>query len=103
MSAARLEEFVNAVFPNRKGEDEDTATRTQNRRNQVLALAKNSANLEAVRGTEWAAFNAVAEFADHGITYRETPNATRADNRAAAILDGSAHLLKERALAILTN
>lgn len=101
MSAKALNEFVDALFPNPKGEDEDMATRTQNRRDAVLALAKNAENLEGVRGTKWAAYNAVAEFADHGITYRQTATASRADNRAASILDGSAHGLKERALALL--
>lgn len=101
LSAAKLAEFVVALFPNRKGEDEVTATRTENRRNAVLAIAKNGENLEAVRGTAWAAYNAVAEYADHEIKYRETPNATRADNRAASILDGSAADLKQRALALL--
>ena len=103
MSVSSLESFVDELFPNRKGEDEDTATRTQNRRDAVFALAKNAANLEEVRGTGWAAFNAAAEFADHGITYRETKNVTREDNRAASILDGSAVGIKERALAILLN
>lgn len=103
MSAVKLNEFVIALFPNRKGEDEDTATRTENRRNAVLGLAKNGANLESVRGTGWAAYNAVAEFADHGITYRETKGTTRADNRAASILDGSAFDLKQRALALLVS
>jgi phage/plasmid-like protein (TIGR03299 family) len=101
MSAKSLDAFVTALFPNRKGEDEEDATRTVNRRNAVLALAKNAENLEAVRGTKWAAYNAVAEFADYGITYRQTAAATREDNRTASILGGSALALKERALALL--
>lgn len=103
MSGKNLEGFVNLVFPSRRDEDEDTATRTQNRRDAVLAIARNAENLEAVRGTKWAAYNAVAEFADHGITYRETKGASRDDNRAASILGGSALLMKERALALLTS
>ena len=101
ISDKALDEFVVALFPNRKGEDEDTATRTQNRRDAVLALAKNAPNLDPVRGTKWAAYNAVAEFADHGINYRQTKTASRDDNRTASILDGSALALKERALALL--
>lgn len=102
MGVKALDEYVALVFPNRKGEDKETATRTQNRRDAVLALAKNAVNLDAVRGTAWAAYNAVAEFADHGITYRTTKGATRDDNRAASILGGSALALKERALALLS-
>ncbi len=101
MSAAKLQEFVDELFPNRKGDDEETATRTQNRRDAVLALAKNAENLEAVRGTGWAAYNAAAEYADHGIKYRETDGTNREDNRAASILNGSAVGIKERAQAIL--
>lgn len=101
MSLKGLEDYVNLVFPSTRGEDEEAATRTENRRKEVLALAKHSENLDAVRGTAWAAYNAVAEFADHGITYRQTGKTSREDNRAASILDGSAHGLKERALALL--
>lgn len=104
LSAVKLNEFVVSLFPNRKGEDEVMATRTENRRNAVLALAKNAENLEAVRGTAWAAYNAVAEYADHEITYRDTSakgGQSRADNRAASILDGSAADLKQRALVLL--
>jgi len=103
LSAKALDEFVVSLFPSQRGEDEETATRVLNRRNDVLALAKNAANLDAVRGTKWAAYNAVAEFADHGITYRQTATATREDNRAASILDGSASALKGRALDLLLN
>lgn len=102
MSWSELEEFTTKLIPNRKGEDAEEATRAKNRREAIIALATNSPNLEPVRGTAWATYNAVAEFADHGMTFRETKIASRADNRAASILDGAAHDLKAKALALLS-
>jgi hypothetical protein len=44
----------------------------------------------------------VAEYADHSMTFRETKATSRAENRAASILDGASHDLKARALALLS-
>lgn len=101
MTVKDLTAFTVALFPNAKGEDEQTATRTQNRRDAVIALARNTENLAGVRGTAWAAYNAVAEYVDHQTTYHKTAN-SREENRAASILDGSAYALKTKALDLLT-
>lgn len=102
MTWRELEEFTIKLIPNRRGEEAEEATRSKNRREAIIALAKHAPNLGSVRGTAWAAYNAVAEFADHGMTFRETKIASRAENRAASILDGAAHDLKAKALALLS-
>jgi len=102
MTIDDLRAFTVELIPNPKGDDADLATTTANRRDAILTLAVGAPNLANVRGTAWAALNAVAEYADHSMTARNTKQTTSAENRAASIFGGQAARLKARALAILT-
>lgn len=93
--------FTEVLFPSTADPDGDKVpTRTQNRREGVLAML-HADNLANVKSTGWGAYNAVAEFVDHHGTFRETDGGSREDNRALSILSGQASLVKDQALKIL--
>jgi phage/plasmid-like protein (TIGR03299 family) len=54
-------------------------------------------NLAGIRGSAWAAFNAVSEWADHQRGVRGGSDLERADNRLNSIWFGSSHRLKQQA------
>lgn len=91
--------FTEVLFPSTADPDQ-VPTRTQNRRDGVLAMLHTD-NLANIKTTAWGAYNAVAEFVDHHGTFRETEGGSREDNRALSIFTGQASLLKDQALKIL--
>jgi phage/plasmid-like protein (TIGR03299 family) len=95
IDAMRLTELL---IPSTKDE---VPARTQNRRDAIVNLFGQSPNLQNVRNTGWAYFNAVAEYADHVMPARETKQTSRDENRAVSVFDGQADRLKRRALAIV--
>lgn len=58
---------------------------------------------ETIRGTAWAAVNAVAEYVDHWRINRASEMNTPEENRIKSIWFGSGADLKSRALQIITN
>jgi hypothetical protein len=50
-----------------------------------------------MRGTLWAAFNAVSKFADHERVFRGRSDLARRENRLDSIWFGSSNQLKQRA------
>lgn len=77
----------------------DESTRTANIRDQIINLYENGKgnNLPGVRGTAWALWNGVTEFADHYKTIRakgEDDNSSR----VSSILFGSGADMKQTAL-----
>lgn len=84
------------------GPDGKVSTRMENDR---LALRQAfheavTCNLPGMEGTRWAAFNAVALWADHGWGSREW-RARSADKVLSRIWWGSAHYIKQQALDLL--
>jgi phage/plasmid-like protein (TIGR03299 family) len=67
------------------------------------AFAENFENprnaLPEIRGSVWAAFNAVSEYADHQMTVFGQESGTRLDNRLNSVWFGAAHAFKQRAFA----
>jgi phage/plasmid-like protein (TIGR03299 family) len=94
IDAIRLTE---ELIPSPK-EGDDVPGRTQARRDAITELFARSDNLENVRGTAWAYYNAVAEYADHVMPARETKLTSRDENRAVSVFDGQANRLKQRAM-----
>jgi phage/plasmid-like protein (TIGR03299 family) len=90
--------FLEKLAPKKKGDD-DPDSRTEKNRQAALTVIggiyQNSPNLENVRGTRWAALNAVAEYSDWYTQVRKGDEAryNRAMNNTK---------LKDRAYALLT-
>ena len=62
-----FDSIVSTVFPEPKKTDTGStksATQYRNLRDQVDALMWSSATQENIRGTKWAAFNAIGEYLD---------------------------------------
>lgn len=59
--------FLESLLPIKEdGEGTPAATMIENRRGQISRLFFDAPNLEPIRGTKWAALQAVCEYADHG-------------------------------------
>lgn len=77
----------------------DESTRTANIRDQIINLYENGKgnSLPGVRGTAWALWNGVTEFADHYKTIR-AKGTDENSSRVSSILFGSGADLKQTAL-----
>jgi phage/plasmid-like protein (TIGR03299 family) len=80
-----------------------TEREQHNRRRVIGAMESNFTNdtntLRGMRGSVWAAYNAVSEWADHQRQFRGKSTTARAENRLASVWFGASHQLKQRAYA----
>jgi phage/plasmid-like protein (TIGR03299 family) len=93
---AQAENYFKLLYPNPGSGD---STRTNNIRTELMRLFEQGIghDQQAIRGTTWAAYNAVTEWVDH---HRPTRNAIpemRANNRLKSAWFGSGAKLKARA------
>jgi phage/plasmid-like protein (TIGR03299 family) len=98
LTQSRFEEIVTREF----GSDEDASraaiTRSENKINQMCELFADAMTQEGIRGTAWAGFNALTEWADH---FSPTRGEDRDTARASkALLDPS---IKNTALRLMTS
>lgn len=109
VSKTYVEGFVNTLIPNLK-EQEEVATRTENRRNEIVNLFSNGrGNLGR---SKWDLYNAVTEYVDHHSSGRLTgtrlyqseagADVEREQRFQRAIL-GSGATLKQKAMDLLLN
>jgi len=85
-------------------EDQESRAFTMRKKTQdgIRSLYAGAENLEYVRGTRWAALQAVTEWNDHYMGSRETSTGTSDENRFERIIEGDKASLPNRALALLT-
>jgi phage/plasmid-like protein (TIGR03299 family) len=80
-----------------------TPRQLQNRAESIDAFRRNfdddSNRLPGVRGTAWAAYNAVSEWADHQRPRKGATALARAESRLDSVWFGSSHQIKQRAYA----
>jgi len=97
LAMKELDAYLKAVVPDPK--DGKISTRAQNVRQEMTRLFETGKGntLPGVRGTLWAALNAVAEYADHVRIPRAKDPADRVSNRMESIWFGSGATLKARA------
>ena len=87
----RFEEIMRAEFAS-VSDVPHAVSRAENKVDDLLSLFADSRTHEAVRGTVWAGYNALVEWADH---YQEARGP--AENRARAAVLGSGVAFKARA------
>lgn len=75
--------------------EEDIATRTMNNMNQIRELFENGRGVAQWRGTAWAAYNAITEYADHHRSIRKNTDPFEAK------LLGSGATMKDNGLLIV--
>ncbi len=83
------------------GETPEKSVKAGKQRDEILALYRNSANLDGVPESAYRWVQAVAEYGDHVRVYRGTKKGNAADARTLAILDGTSAKMKTRALSIV--
>jgi phage/plasmid-like protein (TIGR03299 family) len=74
-------------------DESEVPTRTKNNRETLMGLWENGKGIADIRGTAYAAFNAVTEYVDHNRGSRETENSA-AENRLNSIWFGQGNALK---------
>lgn len=97
MTVAELKTFVDQLFPQPQGQTEDDiSTRLQTKRDNVIYLFDHGKGHDkaGVKGTAWAALNAVTEFADYAYGRKERT----LEKKAESVIYGSSSLLKQRAV-----
>jgi phage/plasmid-like protein (TIGR03299 family) len=109
MSAKQFGSFLERLIPLPvdANPDKDRAARNKvEARDAIAAIFANSENLQNVRGTAWAAYNAVAEYADHHTRVRSTADDegdaedSRMENRFLRVVGD--YRMKDAALELLT-
>lgn len=93
-SDAQMKELAETILPALEGE---VSTRTLRAREKVVDLFENGQGHAPIRGTAWAALNAVAEFTDHFRSTRGADELTRAEARLTSTWFGSGAGLKRLA------
>jgi phage/plasmid-like protein (TIGR03299 family) len=88
---AQMKTLVETVLP---GTDGEVSTRTLHARAKVVELFEYGRGHDPIRGTAWAALNAVAEFADHHRSSRGVDEHSRAEARLNSAWFGSGAALK---------
>jgi phage/plasmid-like protein (TIGR03299 family) len=91
MLSGQIRTYVENVFP-ATGEDGKASSRLQGIRDRVIVLAETGRGNYEIRGTAWAAYNAVTEYVDH---HRSTRG--EETNRLQSALLGSGAEIKRRA------
>lgn len=90
-SVKQLSTLVKELFPDK--EDNQTTKRMNAKRDEIIYLFENGKGHDAIKGTAWAALNAVAEYSDHNMNIRNS----NADKRTFNAWFGGATLLKQQA------
>jgi phage/plasmid-like protein (TIGR03299 family) len=88
---ADMRRLVETLFPQ---DADEVSTRTRNLRDRVTALFTEGLGHAQIRGTAWAALNAVAEFTDHHRATRSGDLASRNEKRLSSSWLGSGAVLK---------
>ncbi len=91
-----LQGYLTDVVPNPTDADPTRAIATRETLRRLFETGKGN-NLPSVRGTLWAALNAVTEFVDHERPTRVADGESKAFKRFESALFGSGARLKERA------
>lgn len=91
-----LERYFAEVVPLKEGVDPSRTLATRQRLIRLFETGRGNA-MEGVRGTLWAALNAVAEYVDHERPTRSGEGGSAREKRLESSLWGSGARLKERA------
>jgi phage/plasmid-like protein (TIGR03299 family) len=90
----QMRELAEALFPT---VEDQPSTRILKARENVTSLFAYGQGHEDIRGTAWAALNAVAEYADHHRVIRAANEVERAESRLSSVWFGRSAALKQQA------
>jgi len=96
----QLKGMTELLFPREKGKND---TRRAKARASILsAFTDDPQNIDGVRGTAWAAFNAITQHVDHNSGYKGSNTAEKAEAKMDSVLLGANSRLKTNALGIMS-
>ena len=96
VNLARMKALAELLLPDEPGKKN---TRRINARASILsAFTDGPQNLPGVKGTAWAAFNAMTQYLDHERSYKGKNTEAKAENRMNSTLFGANSRAKHSAL-----
>jgi phage/plasmid-like protein (TIGR03299 family) len=96
-TVAELTAYFKKLYPDPdEGKDNARAEKVRNELNRLFEEGVGQ-DMAEIKGTAWAAFNAVTEYVDHYRPARGTDDRDRTSNRLSSIWFGSGAHLKEKA------
>lgn len=103
-SDQQFQRLTASLYPTPRDTDPDSQ-RARNQaahRDTLRTLWAESPTLAGIRGTKWAAYNAVTEYVDHYHPMHGAKGRDPEESRALQVVNGLADKVKERAFALLT-
>lgn len=105
MTDAQFREFAEELMGVNAAETDRQRDNRRTHANSLQMLWATSSTLSNIRGSRWAAYNAVSEYTDHLMPARATAGRSEAEQRAQRVVTtgSTAQLLKNNAWRALTN
>ena len=92
--------IISKIFPLSESEKRDKEVMSE-RAKATFAILNNAQNLDGLRDTKWGVYNAIAEYLDHGVSYRGGVRSTALDARASSVMLDTGFAAKTKREAIL--
>lgn len=94
----QMVKVAEAMFP---AKDEDVSTRSNNMRDEVVALFTDGTGMDKIKGSAWAAYNAVTEFTDHKRSTRACGDTSAKEAKLVSTWFGSGKALKDAGMSAI--
>ena len=95
----QLKAMTELLFPKEKGKND--TRRAKARASIMAAFTDDPQNIDGVRGTAWAAFNAITQHVDHHSGYKGSNTAEKAEAKMDSVLLGANSRLKTNAYNVM--
>lgn len=95
----QMKKVAEGLFP--VSEEAKNTTRTTNQQAELINLFENGRGIAPVRGSSWAAYNAITEYVDHHRATRVTGEASEQEQRLTSMWFGSGLDMKDRGLELI--
>jgi phage/plasmid-like protein (TIGR03299 family) len=102
MTLSELKSVVDELWPVQDNDSPRAKTNQRERWGQISNLFEHAETQAGIRGTRWAGYNALTEYANHVAPARGKTEADKMQARAERVISGAATPLMERAFALTT-
>ncbi|MFE6020762.1 DUF932 domain-containing protein [Streptomyces sp. NPDC056441] len=102
MTLNELRSVINQLWPVKDSDSARTKTNQRQRWGAISNLFEHADTQAGIRGTRWAGYNALTEYANHVAPARGKTNADKTAARAERVISGAANDLMEKAFALTT-